>query len=118
MSKISSHGSGTGRLVLDNRTTQPAVVKLRDATGNMAASVFLGPGGHAEINDLPSGQYRPDFAIGELWSRACNGFAAGMRAQRLARLATLEALSPLTIPPDRPGEAPAADIPDLAFERE
>jgi hypothetical protein len=111
-------GSGSGRIELDNRTTQPAVVKLRDAAGLVAASVFLTPGGHAELNGLPEIRFRMEFAIGELWSRACNGFAAGMRAQRLAGYFSLAALTPLAIPPDLPGEAPAVDISDQMFEQE
>ena len=111
-------GSGPGRLELDNRTTQPAVVKLRDPEGKVVVAAFLGPGAHAEIEGLPDGRYRPEFAIGELWSRACQGFAAGMRAQRLSGSFSLQALTPLTIPPDLPGEPPPADISDQAFERD
>lgn len=109
---------GRGHLELDNRTTQPAVVKLRDAAGTVVISTYLAPGAHVDLDGIPEGRYRPDFAIGELWSRACNGFAAGMRAQRLAGLFSLDALTPLSIPPDLPGELPPADIPDLAFERD
>ncbi len=111
-------GSGKGRLELDNRTTQPAVVKLRDAAGTTVVTTFLAPSAHVSIEGLPEGLYRPDFAIGELWSRACQSFAAGMRAQRLSGLFTLNALTPLTIPPDLPGELLPVDISDQAFERD
>ena len=111
-------GTGRGHLELDNRTTQPAVVKLRDAAGTVVLSTYLAPGSHVDLDGIPEGRYRPDFAIGELWSRACNGFAAGMRAQRLGGLFSLDALTPLSIPPDLPGEPAPADIPDLAFERD
>ena len=110
--------SGKGRLVLDNRTSQPAVVKLRDAAGLAVMTVYLAPTGHVSLEGVPDGRYRPDFAIGELWSRACLSFAAGMRAQQLSGFFTLDALTPLTIPPDLPGEPPSSDISDQAFERE
>jgi hypothetical protein len=111
-------GNGTGRLALDNRTTQPAVVKLRDASGSVVVTTYLAPSGHVEINGLPEGRYRPEFAIGELWSRACQSFAAGMRAQRLRGYFTLSALTPLTIPPNLPGEPPPSDISDETFHRD
>jgi hypothetical protein len=115
---LQHRGVGKGRLELDNRTTQPVVVKLRDRSGAAVVTAFLAPSAHAEVEGLPEGRYRPDFAIGELWSRACQRFAAGMRAQRLSGYFSLEALMPLTIPPDLPGEPPPADISDQAFERE
>ena len=111
-------GSGAGRLELDNRTTQPVAVKLRDAAGSVAITTYLAPNGHVTIEGLPEGRYRPDFAIGELWSRACQSFAAGMRAQRLSGYFTLNALTPLTIPPDAAGEPPPTDISDQTFERD
>ncbi|HEY1934118.1 MAG TPA: DnaJ domain-containing protein [Acetobacteraceae bacterium] len=114
---LARHGSGPGRLTIRNRGGQPAVVKLRDTAGMSVATVFLQPGDETEVTGLPDGPYRPDFAIGELWSRVCGGFAAGMRAQRFSVTASLSALSPLTIPPDPSGAARAADIPDQAFER-
>lgn len=115
---LQRRGAGKGHLELVNRTTQPAVVKLRDPNGSAVITAFLAPGAHAELEGIPEGRYRPDFAIGELWSRACQGFAAGMRAQRLRGLFSLGALTPLTIPPDLPGEPPPVDLSDQAFERD
>jgi hypothetical protein len=115
---LERHAGGPGHLELNNRTTQPAVVKLRDQTGAVAVSVFLAPGGHAAVDGLPDTRFRPDFAIGEFWSRACQTFAAGMRAQRMGGFVSLGALTPLSIPPDLPGEAPPVEIPDQAFEQE
>lgn len=109
-------GSGSGTLTIRNRGVQPAVVKLRDAAGVSAATVFLEAGGETEVTGLPNGSYRPDFAVGELWSRVCGSFAAGMRAQRFAAPSTLAALSPLIIPPVAAGQTPV-DIPDQAFAR-
>lgn len=111
-------GSGSGHLELENRTAQPVVVKLRDEAGAAIVSTYLAPGGHARIGGLPDARFRPDYAIGEFWSRACEKFAAGMRAGRMAKFATLDALTPLTIPPDHPGEPPPADIPDEMFQRD
>ena len=111
-------GSGTSRLQIDNHASQPAVVKLRDASGATAVSVFVAPGGSATVTDLPDGRFRPEFAVGELWSRACHGFSAGMRAQRFADLVPLSTLSPLVVPPEGAATAPPEDISDEAFERD
>jgi hypothetical protein len=69
------------------------------------------------VTNLPEASYRPEFAVGELWSRACRGFAAGMRAERFAEFTPLSSLSPLLVPPDL-SDAPPQDIPDAMFERE
>jgi hypothetical protein len=115
---LERRGGGAAQLKITNRAGQPAVVKLRDASGRSAASVFVAPGASTTVENLPDGSYRPEYALGELWSRACHEFAAGMRAQRLAEPARLSALSPLVIPPDLSvGPAPM-DIPDSAFEHE
>ena len=114
--RLTDHGNG--RLEVVNRTTQPAVVKLRDPSGATVLTTYLAPSARISVEGLPEGRYRPDFAIGELWSRACQGFAAGMRAQRLSGYFTLGALTPLTIPPDLPGEPLPADISDVTFERD
>jgi DnaJ domain len=115
---IERHGSGRSQLRIDNRSSQPTVVKLRDATGLVAVSVFLAPGGTATVTDLPDASYRPEFAVGELWSRACHGFSAGMRAERFVDFVPLSSLSPLAVPPVFSAVAPPQDIPDAAFERE
>jgi hypothetical protein len=94
------------------------VVKLRDASGRAVASVFVDAGGTTVVGDLPTGVYRPEFAVGELWSRACDSFAAGMRAQRFAGYASVSGLSPLVIPPDLSVAPPPVDIPDQAFEQD
>jgi hypothetical protein len=108
-------GFGTGRLRLDNRGVQPAVVKLRDPSGAVAVSVFLAPGGHADLDALPDGSYTVDYAIGELWSRACNGFAAGMRARRLDQAFNIPRDDALEITSDA-ASLPSTDIADKEFE--
>jgi len=110
---LERRGEGSGSVQLENRAVQPAVVKLRDASGAVALSVFLAPGGHISLVDIRAGTFRADFAIGELWSRACNSFAAGMRARRLAQTVTTGSDARLVVPPDQ--EAAAADISDQAF---
>lgn len=114
---LARNGSGPAAVTLINHSGQPAVVKLRSAQGETAATVYLGPNGSARVGGLPAGAYRPDFAIGELWSRACGSFAAGMRAQRFVGFTDLAQLSPLTIPPDLSDGPAPADIPDREFTR-
>jgi curved DNA-binding protein CbpA len=115
---LGRRGDGAARVEISNRGGQPAVVKLRDAAGQAAATVFVAPGASAIVANLPDTVYRPEFAIGELWSRACNGFAAGMRAQRFAGYASPAGLSPLLIPPDLSVAPAPVDISDAAFEQD
>ncbi len=111
---LERRGQGTGTLQINNNTVQPAVVKLRDKAGAVALSVFLGPSGQADLTNLPGGTFRAEFAIGELWSRACNTFAAGMRARRLIGSLVTTAGSTLALPS---GDDPAAiDISESDFE--
>ena len=113
---LERRGSGHGTLGLENRSMQPAVVKLRDETGAVAIAVFLGPGGHADLDGLPEGQYWSEFAVGELWSRACNGFVAGMRARRMEAAVSVPSEGHIVVAPDAT-EPAAADISDQAFEQ-
>jgi hypothetical protein len=115
---LSRHGDGAAQLTIGNRGREPAVVKLRDASGRAVASVFVDAGGTTVVRNLPSGVLRPEFAVGELWSRTCDSFAAGMRAQRFAGYASVSGLSPLVIPPDLSVAPPPVDIPDQAFEQD
>jgi DnaJ domain len=110
-------GNGHGTLYLQNQSVQPAVVKLRDETGAVVLAVFLGPGGHAALEGLPEGTYRPEFAIGELWSRACNTFAAGMRSWRMNEALRLPGDSRLVVAPDTAG-ATSSEIPEQVFNRD
>jgi DnaJ domain len=109
-------GNGSGTLAMENRASEPAVVKLRDGSGAVVLSVFLGPGGHVTVDGIPEGVYQTEYAIGELWSRGCNSFAAGMRARRMEAELRLPSDSHLVVTSDSGGPA-AADIPDQAFER-
>jgi hypothetical protein len=108
---------GGSRLRLFNRAVQPAVVKLRDPSGAVAFSVFLAPGGHANIEGVPEGSYRTDFAVGELWSRACSSFAAGMRARRLDQAVNIPDGNPLEVTADA-ASVPSTDIADEVFEQQ
>jgi len=95
---------------------QPAVLRLRTQAGATAVAVFLSPGGHADLTRLPAGDLQPEFAIGELWSRACNSFAAGMRAWRLRTPARVPGGTPLIVV-DENGNPDALPLTDDAFER-
>ena len=112
------HGDGTSQVEISNRGSQPVVVKLRDASGHAAATVFVTPGDSAIVANLPETVYRPELATGELWSSACNSFTAGMRAQRFTYYATPSALSPLVIPPRLSAASAPEDISDAAFEKD
>ena len=113
---LSHAGKGGARMVIDNRSGQLAVVKVRSAAGAVLASVFVGPGGATTLDGLPEQPVEVDFATGEVWSRACRGFAAGMRAARLTGLVSIGQAPRLAIPPD--AAVATADLSDQAFERE
>ncbi len=115
---LARSGGGDQQMTIANHSGQPLVVKLRDRNGVAAATVYLAPGGETVVGGLPPGAYRPDFAVGELWSRACNSFAAGMRAERLPGFFELSTQGALAIPPDLPDQPPPADIPDQDFEHD
>jgi len=108
-------GAGAGTMTIENRSGQSVVMKLRNRDGVPVVTVFLTPGGEATVDGLPGGDYRPDYAMGDLWSRACNIFAAGMRAQRFAGFADLSALRTIVIPPDLSGQSQVVDISDQDF---
>jgi len=103
---------GQSKLLIRNTGEQPAVVKLRDLDGRAQAMVFVAPGVSVRVIGLPGGPWHADVAVGELWSRACALFAAGMRAERLTD--TIQPGSELTLP-TAPSGAVAEDIPDEAF---
>jgi DnaJ domain len=113
---LSQSAKGRAKLAVDNRSGQPAVVKIRGADGGVIASVFLDPGGQTTLEALPEELARLEYATGEAWSRACHGFAAGMRAQRLPDLAALGSVTHLAIPPDL--SLHPVDLSDQAFEQE
>jgi hypothetical protein len=113
---LQRRGTGGGMLVLENRAVQPAVVKLRDQAGAVMLAVYLRPGGRADLEGLPEGLYRPEFAIGELWSRACNSFAAGMQAQRMNVDLRLQGSARVVVSGIGVGTA-ASDISNAAFEQ-
>jgi DnaJ domain len=106
-------GNGPGWFAVANHDLEPAVVKLRNAAGLVVGSVYLVPGGRTTLRDLPAGPWTVDFAVGELWSGACNRFAAGERAQRFRF--PLASGSILDIPPALPPPAMPVDIQDHAF---
>ena len=100
---------------MSNRTHGPMVVKLRDSAGRAAAALFVAPGEDADIAGLPDGTLRIEYAIGELWSRACGTFAAGMCAARIGGPA---ALATLAVPPEPGAAEQPVEIDDREFDRE
>jgi len=102
-------------LRIENWAAEPAVVRLRTEQDETAVSVFVAPGSIVTVDGLPEGAYRPEFAVGELWSRACNEFAAGMRSQRFGGFSGLNDLQPLLIPPVT---IQPIDIPAPVFARD
>ena len=113
---LSHNVEGHATLSVANRTGQLAVVKIRSAAGAVLASVFLDSGGETTMEGLPDDPVQLEFATGEVWSRACHGFAAGMRAQRLPGLVAIGTDMQLAIPPDP--NVKLLDMPDQAFEQE
>jgi hypothetical protein len=109
---------GPASLTVQNRSSGPAVVKLRDRAGVTAVSVYLGPGEERAVGGLPDAVYRADYAFGEVWSRGCNGFAVGVQAWRLPAYRPLAALTPLAIPPDRATSEQPVELPDQAFNKD
>lgn len=109
---LGQRGLGSARVIIHNRGEEPAVVKLRDADQHTQAMIFLAPGVTATVLNLPGGPWRADFAVGELWSRACGIFAAGMDAGRLPGL--IGPGSTVIVPPTG---ASTENISDQAFRR-
>jgi hypothetical protein len=110
---LERRGTGSATLEIENQAIQPVVVKLRDERGTVALAVYLDPGGRAVLEGVADGVYHTEFAIGELWSRACNAFTAGMRARRMDTALTVPRDSHLAVEAGQP----AADISAQAFER-
>jgi len=105
---------GEVRVVVENREERPAVFKLRDARDAVVAAVYVTMRGQAVIENLPAGQYRAEFAMGDLWSGQCGRFMAGMRAQRLPVAQEFTGPARFAIS----GTTSAEDISDDAFSRE
>jgi hypothetical protein len=79
---LQRHGTGPHRVIIENRGSAEAVVKMRDEHHRTALAVYIGPYGTAQVDHFPSGRFRPEFATGQEWSRACGLFLSGMQAQR------------------------------------
>lgn len=114
---LERHASGPGKLVVENHAPQPAVMKLRNASGGVALAVYLGPGSRTEVASVPGGAYQAEFGTGELWSRACNGFTANSRTGKLDEMVRSPGAAPVVIAPDAQG-SPWAEITPEAFEQE
>jgi hypothetical protein len=73
------------------------------------AAVYVEPHAQAVLTGLPTRRWRVQYATGDLWSRTCFRFTAGMRARLLPPGPVRDGY---TLPAE-----PAADIPDEAFAR-
>jgi hypothetical protein len=102
---VSLASSGGAATTIDNRSDIPLVVALRH--GVQFIAVYVTPHAQARLSGLPAGAWQIDWATGDLWSRSCFRFMAGMRGQRI-REAALPAV--LSLPTDN-----AIDIADDAF---
>jgi hypothetical protein len=69
------------------------------------------------LHGLPVGSFQADFAIGEIWSRACHGFAGGMRARRFDDEVVIAGSANLEVWSDSGGSR-STDISDQMFEHE
>jgi hypothetical protein len=78
---LARDAAGDGRVLVVNHAPNPAVVTLRTADGRLAARVFLNGGAQTELSGLPTQKLVESAAFGELWSRGCDRFLAGARAQ-------------------------------------
>jgi hypothetical protein len=94
---LARHGNGDAALRIDNTTSEPVVLKLRDAQGTTALSVHAAQGA-TRIANLPPGRYTAEYATGTLWSRACGSFIAGERTWRLPAQIALNGEARITVP--------------------
>ena len=85
----------------------PVVVALRQGLGFVA--VFVTPHARARVTGLKAGEWQIDWATGDLWSRSCFRFMAGMRGRRTQ---DVEVPPVITLPDDQ-----GTDIPDQSFGR-
>lgn len=115
---LARQGTGSAQARIENHSELSTVVKLRGEDGASAATVFLAPNGRAQVNDLPPGLYRLDVAFGELWSRACGAFEAGMRAQHFGQPIDLTTQRDIGVPPGLSDGLAPVDIPDAEFQRD
>ncbi len=110
---LGQRSRGDARVVLRNRGAEPVAVKLRDAGESAQALIYIAPGMTVTVLGLPEGPWHADVAVGEMWSRACGRFAAGMEAQRLPGL--IAPGTTVTVPPE--AGASAGRISDQDFMR-
>jgi DnaJ domain len=119
---LARKGDGPNRVVIENHDDQAAVFKLRDETQATVLAVAVTPHAMASVDSVPGGRLRPEFARGDLWSRACRTFVAGMRAEQFAGYAVFQGgpkepggTARFELLPDSKG---AVDLPDDAFNRD
>ena len=102
--RVSASGRAT---LIDNTGDAPAVVAFR--RGLEFVAVYVTPHARARLAGLEAGGWQIDWATGDLWSRPCFQFMAGMRGRRLQD-APVPAV--ITLPADA-----GTDVPDQTFGR-
>ena len=119
---LARKGGGPNRVVIENHSDQPAVFKLRDEARTTMLAVAVTPHATAAVESVPGGHLRPEFASGDLWSRACRTFVSGMRAEQYPGYAIFQGgpkepggTARFELPADGKG---AADLSDDAFNRD
>jgi len=79
---LTRHGLGPHNITISNTGSRPSVAVMRSSGGVIAVSVFVAPYSSAYIDRFPSGNYRLEFATGQVFSRKCRKFVGERRAQR------------------------------------
>lgn len=69
-------GGGPGhKLEIDNGTRGDAIIKIRNASSNRAlATFFVERGQAASLNNIPDGEYRVQYAVGDKLASDCRSF--------------------------------------------
>ena len=106
---------GTASMQFRNDADTSIVVKVRDGGHATVAVMYVAPRDVATLEAVPPGDYRPEFASGDLWSRRCGLFMAGMRTVRSSGFDRLEPGASLTYSLPFAAHAGDEDVPDSTF---
>lgn len=122
---MKTRGSGLGRLHVDNRTGQDAVVSLVSRQNRQIAKFYVHSGRQAEIRSLPVGTFYVQFALGEDWRPSVKRFCGAASYQRFDGAVefderadaegTVYSVNSFTLHKVVNGNAPASPIAEAAF---
>ena len=79
---LTRRGFGPHNITISNAGSKPSIAVMRSDGGVVAVSVFVAPYSSAYVDRFPSGDYRLEFATGDVWSRKCLKFVGERRTQR------------------------------------